>query len=92
MKLGSPLAHHAETLFHMADHQALRGDRTHAADRTRKDQSDDPVIKYLPYFRLQDGATESRFADGDAYVRDAGCNYDWDKPEYDAGALGVCAA
>src|SRR5215831_55809 len=52
---------------------------------------DAPVIKYLPYFRLNDERYATikvrQILSHVSGMPDVGGNYEWDKPQYDDGAL-----
>ncbi len=92
MKLGEPKRPITrETLFHMASiTKPFVATALMRLVERGKVSLDDPVIKYLPYFRLQDDRykeiTVRQMATHTSGMPDVK-NYYWDKPEYDAGAL-----
>jgi CubicO group peptidase (beta-lactamase class C family) len=80
-----------ETLFHMASiTKPFVATAIMQLVEQGKVSLDDPVIKYLPYFRLRDPRykkiTVRQMVTHTSGMPDVK-NYHWDKPEYDDGAL-----
>ena len=96
MKLGEPNRPITrDTLFHMASiTKPFVATALMRLVERGKVNLDDPVIKYVPYFRLQDDRykeiTVRQMATHTSGMPDVK-NYYWDKPEYDAGpSSGMC--
>jgi CubicO group peptidase (beta-lactamase class C family) len=80
-----------QTLFHMASiTKPFVATALMQLVEQGKVNLDDPVVKYLPYFRLKDprykDITVRQMATHTSGMPDVR-NYYWDKPEYDDGAL-----
>ena len=92
MKVGDPNRPvSAETLFHMASiTKPFVATALMQLVERQKVNLDDPVTKYLPYFRLKDprykDITVRQMVTHTSGMPDV-TNYYWDKPEYDDGAL-----
>jgi CubicO group peptidase (beta-lactamase class C family) len=92
MRVGNPNSPiTGETLFHMASiTKPFVATAIMQLVEQGKVNLNDPVIKYLPYFRLKDPRYKE-ITVGQMVTHTSGMpdvtNYYWDKPEYDDGAL-----
>src|SRR6266513_4165026 len=90
-KLGGSMPITSKSLFHMAS-VTKTFVATSVMQLVEKGQIDldAPVIRYLPYFRLDDeryrNVTIHQLLSHTSGIPDT-VTYNWDKPEYDAGAL-----
>lgn len=83
-----------DTLFHMASvSKSLVSTAVMQLAERGRIHLDDPIVKYLRYFRFQDERSDDitirqvlSHASGIPHVRDTQ-SYNWHKPEYDDGAL-----
>lgn len=90
-KLGGTTAITSRSLFHMASvTKTFVATAILQLSENAKIDLDAPVIRYLPYFRLDDERyktiTIRQMLSHTSGIPDT-VNYNWDKPEYDAGAL-----
>lgn len=90
-KLGGTQAITSKSLFHMASvTKTFVATAMMQLSEKGKIDLDAPVIRYLPYFKLNDERyrtiTIRQMLSHTSGIPDT-VNYNWDKPEYDAGAL-----
>src|SRR6267154_4407972 len=90
-KLGGTTAITSKSLFHMASvTKTFVATAILQLSENAKIDLDAPVIRYLPYFRLDDeryrNLTIRQMLSHTSGIPDT-VTYNWDKPEYDAGAL-----
>jgi len=90
-KLGGTTAITSKSLFHMASvTKTFVATAVMQLVEKGKIDLDAPVIRYLPYFKLNDERyrtiTIRQMLSHTSGIPDT-VNYNWDKPEYDAGAL-----
>src|SRR6266480_18148 len=90
-KLGGTTAITSKSLFHLASvTKTFVAMAIMQLSENAKIDLDAPVIRYLPYFRLDDERyktiTIRQMLSHTSGIPDT-VNYNWDKPEYDAGAL-----
>jgi CubicO group peptidase (beta-lactamase class C family) len=90
-KLGGTTAITSKSLFHMASvTKTFVATAVMQLSEKGKIDLDAPVIRYLPYFKLNDERyrtiTIRQMLSHTSGIPDT-VNYNWDKPEYDAGAL-----
>ncbi|PYS43133.1 MAG: hypothetical protein DMF71_07830 [Acidobacteria bacterium] len=90
-KLGGNIPITAKSLFHMASvTKTFVATAVMQLVEKEKIDLDAPLIRYLPYFRLDDERyktiTIRQMLSHTSGIPDT-VNYNWDKPEYDAGAL-----
>ncbi|HBB98160.1 MAG TPA: hypothetical protein DC054_22475 [Blastocatellia bacterium] len=90
-KLGGTMAITSKSLFHMASvTKTFVATAVMQLSEKGKIDLDAPVIRYLPYFKLNDERyrtiTIRQMLSHTSGIPDT-VNYNWDKPEYDAGAL-----
>lgn len=90
-KLGGPATITSKSLFHMASvTKTFVATAVMQLAEKRKIDLDAPLVNYLPYFRLDDERyrtiTIRQMLSHMSGIPDT-VNYNWDKPQYDAGAL-----
>src|SRR5437763_5937150 len=90
-KLGGTTAITSKSLFHMASvTKTFVATAIMQLSKKGKIDLDAPVIRYLPYFKLNDeryrAITIRQMLSHTSGIPDT-VTYNWDKPEYDAGAL-----
>jgi CubicO group peptidase (beta-lactamase class C family) len=90
-KLGGTTAITSKSLFHMASvTKTFVATAVMQLSEKGKIDLDAPVIRYLPYFKLNDERyrtiTIRQMLSHTSGIPDT-VNYNWDKPEYDTGAL-----
>ncbi len=90
-KLGATTPITSKSLFHMASvTKTFVATAVMQLSEKGKIDLDAPLVRYLPYFRLNDeryrAITIRQMLSHTSGIPDT-VNYHWDKPEYDAGAL-----